>query len=71
MLETAETSGAVIGGATPSEACLASPKVGNTSVMLREQEGISYNHFGPSSGTSTFAAARSAAAHGDNFTAVR
>ena len=29
--------------------------------MLREQEGSSCNHFGPSSGTSTFAAASSAA----------
>ena len=37
--------------------------------MLNEGMGSSGNHFGSSLVTSTFAAARSAAAHGDDFTA--
>ena len=52
-----------------AEACLQPPKVGDGSVMLNEGMGSSGNHFGSSLVTSTFAAARSAAAHGDDFTA--
>ena len=51
------------------EACLQLPRVGDASVMLNEDMGSSGNHFGSSLVTSTFAAARSAAAHGDDFTA--
>ena len=51
------------------EACLQPPRVGDASVMLNEDMGSSGNHFGSSLVTSTFAAARSAAAHGDDFTA--
>ena len=50
-------------------ACLQPPRVGDASVMLNEDMGSSGNHFGSSLVTSTFAAARSAAAHGDDFTA--
>ena len=52
-----------------SEACLQSPRTGSASVILNEDMGSSGNHFGSSLVTSTFAAARSAAAHGDDFTA--
>ena len=52
-----------------TEACLQTPKVGNASVMLNDDMGSSGKHFGSSSATSTFAAARSTAAHGDDFTA--
>ena len=52
-----------------AEACLQPPRVGDASVMLNEDMGSSGNHFGSSLVTSTFAAARSAAAHGDDFTA--
>jgi hypothetical protein len=38
--------------------------------MLNEDMGSSGNHFGSSLVTSTFAAARSVAAYGDDFTAV-
>ena len=54
------------------EASLQPPRVGDASVMLNEDMGSSDNHFGSSLVTSTFAArsaARSAAAHGDDFTA--
>ena len=51
------------------EACLQLPRVGDASVMLNEDMGSSGNHFGSSLVTSTFAAARSAAAYGDDFTA--
>ena len=53
-----------------SEALPLSPRVVDISVMLREQEESSFNPSGPDSVTSTFAAARSAAAHGDDFTAL-
>ena len=52
-----------------AEACLQPPKVGDASVMLNDDMGSSGNHFGSSLVTSTFAAARSAAAYGDDFTA--
>ena len=52
-----------------TEACLQTSKVGDASVMLNHDMGSSGKHFGSSSVTSTFAAARSAAAHGDDFTA--
>ena len=52
-----------------TEACLQTSKVGDASVMLNHDMGSSGNHFGSSLVTSTFAAARSAAAHGDDFTA--
>ena len=51
------------------EACLQPPRVGDASVMLNEDMGSSGNHFGSSLAASTFAAAHSAAAHSDNFTA--
>ena len=51
------------------EACLQLPRAWDDSVMLNEGMGSSGNHFGSSLVTSTFAAARSAAAHGDDFTA--
>ena len=51
------------------EACLQPPRAGDASVMLNEDMGSSGNHFGSSLVTSDFAAARSAAAHGDDFTA--
>ena len=52
-----------------AEACLQPSRVGDASMMLNEDMGSSGNHFGSSLVTSTFAAARSAAAHGDDFTA--
>ena len=51
------------------EACLQPPRVGDASVMLNEDMGSSGNHFVSSLVNSTFAAARSAAAYGDDFTA--
>ena len=51
------------------EACLQPPRVGDASVMLNEDMGSSGNHFGSSLVTLTFAAARSTAAYGDDFTA--
>ena len=51
------------------EACLQPPRVGGASVMLNEDMGSSGNHFGSSLVTLTFAAAHSAAAYGDDFTA--
>ena len=50
------------------EACLHSQRAGDASVMLNKDMGSSGNHFSSSLVTSTFAAARSAAAHGDDFT---
>ena len=52
-----------------AEACLQPSRVGDASMMLNEDMGSSGNHFGSTLVTSTFAAARSAAAHGDDFTA--
>ena len=52
-----------------AEACPQPPRVGDASVMLNEDMGSSDNHFGSSLVTPTFAAAHSAAAHGDDFTA--
>ena len=51
------------------EACHQPPRVGNASAMLNEDMGSSGNHFGSSLVTLTFAAAHSAAAYGDDFTA--
>ena len=45
------------------QARLQPPRVGDASVMLNEDMGSSGNHFGSSLVTSTFAAARSAAAY--------
>ena len=52
-----------------AEACLQPSRVGDASMMLNEDMGSSGNHFGSSLVISIFAAARSAAAHGDDFTA--
>ena len=54
-----------------AEACPQPPRVGDASVMLNKHMGSSGNHFGSRLVPLTFAAARSAAAHGDDFTAVR
>ena len=53
----------------PVEAFIHSPRAGDASVMLHEDMGSSGNHFPSSLVTSTFAAARSAVAQGDDFTA--
>ena len=50
-------------------AYLDSLQFGNAYVMLWEQVESTFNHFGPDSMTSTFTAVRSAAAHGDHFSA--